>query len=269
MLRYPGGKTKIKKTILSKLIKIYDNDNDINEYREPFFGGGSIGLEFIKESPNIKNFWLNDKDFGIYALWKSVLSNPTELKFLVREFVPTVGKFYEFKNDLLFGEKSDDIVNIGFKKLAIHQISYSGLGTKSGSPQGGKSQKSKYKIDCRWSPNHICKNIDNINNLFCSRNIKITNLDFSEILDGGEALIYLDPPYYEKGGELYQYSFNFWDHLKLAESLKLTKNKWLLSYDDCSEIRKLYSWAQTEEINLNYTINSSRNKNELLINNVF
>ena len=44
------------------------------------------------------------------------------------------------------------IVDIGFKKLAIHQISYSGLGTMSGGPLGGAGQKSQYKIDCRWSP---------------------------------------------------------------------------------------------------------------------
>jgi len=46
-------------------------------------------------------------------------------------------------------------LDVGFKKLAIHQISYSGLGTKSGGPLGGKSQESIYKIDCRWSPKHI------------------------------------------------------------------------------------------------------------------
>jgi hypothetical protein len=34
----------------------------------------------------------------------------------------------------------DDLVGIGLKKVIIHQISYSGLGTKSGGPLGGISK---------------------------------------------------------------------------------------------------------------------------------
>ena len=45
----------------------------------------------------------------------------------------------------------------GFMKIAVHQLSYSGLGLRSGGPLGGRSQASPYKIDCRWSPEYIYK----------------------------------------------------------------------------------------------------------------
>ena len=39
--------------------------------------------------------------------------------------------------------KEENQISKAFKKLAIHQISYSGLGTKSGGPLGGEKQQSK------------------------------------------------------------------------------------------------------------------------------
>ncbi len=264
ILRYPGGKSKIQKQIISRL-KPY---SDL-EYREPFFGGGSIGLNF-----NSAKMWINDLDPGIFSLWYSVINYHEKLKYLTRQFVPSVEKFDQFKKDLLEGTVIDTI-EFGFKKLAIHQISYSGLGVKSGGPLGGREQKSNYKIDCRWSPDYICKKIDILNSYFNKIDIKCTQLDFASVIENEDnlALIYLDPPYYVKGNELYQFGLNEKDHVRLAECLRKTNHKWFLSYDDCKEIRDLYSWANIEEIDLVYTITGlkvegkrqSRKKSELII----
>ena len=43
------------------------------------------------------------------------------------------------------------------------------------------------------------------------------------------------------------------------------KFPWLLSYDCNDTIKEMYNWASMIELNLNYTINTSRNKKELLI----
>jgi len=50
-IRYPGGKQKFKSEILAKL-QLHPS----LEYREPFFGGGSIGLEVLRTGI-IGNFW--------------------------------------------------------------------------------------------------------------------------------------------------------------------------------------------------------------------
>jgi DNA adenine methylase len=264
--RYPGGKSKLKHIILNRLNACLDD----LEYREPFFGGGSIGLKLILNNSKWKRLWINDKDIGVASLWTAVICYPNELKQLVRNFKPSVSTFDEFKLNLLniskdsLFVKESDIVECGFKKLVIHQISYSGLGTKSGGPLGGRNQYSKYKIDCRWSPEYICKKIDLLHSQFSQLDIrmgKCTNLDFADLIrTENPACLYLDPPYYIKGNDLYQCGFNELDHIRLANELKITPHYWILSYDNCPEILKLYNWAEIEEISVTYSITALKNK---------
>lgn len=267
--RYPGGKSKLRNQIACKLNQIAINDNI--EYREPFFGGGSIGVLVLEERIDLKKIWINDFDLGISSLWSTLIKQPDLLKNRVENFIPSVEMFYDYKIELT--EKPPPILNsdteiadFGFKKLAIHQISYSGLGTKSGGPLGGREQKSNYKIDCRWSPKYICKKIDILHQLFSKfslRNSCCTNLDFSELINDNtcDAIIYLDPPYFIKGNDLYQHGFTENDHSRLADYLKKTKHRWVLSYDDCPEVRQYYDWANIEEIDgVNYTITAIKDK---------
>ena len=263
--RYPGGKSKVREEI-SKHLNIYSQKVDL-EYREPFFGGGSVGLNFISDKPNWKNMWINDKDIGVASLWTALIQYPEELKQMVQEFVPSIERFDKYKsyltNIFLTCKSKSEIVECGFKKLAIHQTSYSGLGTKSGGPLGGRDQK-KYKIDCRWSPDYICKKIDKIHKQFETIQFKnecCTNVDFAYLIKSKkESLLYLDPPYYLKGNDLYQCSFSEMDHKRLACQLEYCNHPWILSYDDCTQIRNLYHWAVIDEISVNYTITGTKDK---------
>ncbi len=270
-LRFPGGKYKLSKEIIPNI----DLNRDL-EYREPFFGGGSIGLLVFKHFDRV---WINDFDLGISSLWTTIIRRPDLLIDLVLGFKPYVEAFEDFKEELLScpNLKSDvEVADFGFKK------SYSGLGTKSGGPLGGKSQESKYKIDCRWSADYIVNKINILHEQFSKLSIRencCTNLDFSKVIsDEGDAVLFLDPPYYEKGADLYQHFFRHEDHVRLAEGLKGTKHKWVLTYDDCPEIHGLYEWANVKEISgVKYSITAlkdketgertSRTKKELLISN--
>lgn len=276
--RYPGGKKKLRKEILSK-IESFTEESTV-EFREPFFGGGSIGVEFLKRCcgslfNSIKKVWINDFDIGISCLWTSVIRYPNEFKDKINSFVPSTSNFYEFKDFLRDMEKHrktimspQDMVDIAFKKIAIHQMSYSGLGTMAGGPLGGEKQKSDYKVDCRWSPRYLCIKIEKTNELFKNFDVigeKCSAHDFETLLSGSGSIVYLDPPYFEQGGNLYQFAFSERDHVRLSRVLKETQNKWLLSYDSCDQIKELYSWANIEEIDVNYSIAGSRTKKELLI----
>jgi DNA adenine methylase len=190
------------------------------------------------------------------------------LKKMVMNFNPSVETFENYKieiaNNSITPKNDSEIVLFGFKKLAIHQTSYSGLGVKSGGPLGGKKQKSKYKIDCRWSPDYICKKIEKLNIQFSSLEIKnqsCTSFDFENLIKSkDDAFIYLDPPYYVKGNDLYQYGFSKEDHKRLSDALRITNHPWILSYDDCQEIRELYNWADINEISVNYSITATKDK---------
>lgn len=259
LLRYPGGKQKISKIILEKVESFL---NCQSEYIEPFFGGGSIGLSLFKKR-KIEKAKINDKDFSLYCLWTSVLKYPDKLIEKTLSYTPEVEDFYSYKDYLIKTKRScleEDIIDIGFKKLVIHQISYSGLGVKSGGPLGGKEQKSKYKIDCRWNSNKIANKIQKCHILFKTTEVECTCCDFSETLNGNENTVYfLDPPYYVKGNQLYSVFFSIKDHFTLCELLKKSKSKWVLSYDDCEEIRKMYDWAKIETIPIKYTLNIGKN----------
>ena len=72
--------------------------------------------------------------------------------------------------------------------------------------------------------------------------IVVENQDFEALIkhyDSPETFFYLDPPYYTTE---YMYAVNFAreDHQRLRECLGKITGKFLLSYNDCREIRELY-----------------------------
>lgn len=73
-------------------------------------------------------------------------------------------------------------------------------------------------------------------------NVVIENQDFETLIkhyDRPDAFFYADPPYFSSE-EMYEIGFNWNDHLRLRDTLSKVKGKFLLSYNDCSEIRELY-----------------------------
>lgn len=101
----------------------------------------------------------------------------------------------------------------------------------------------------------------------------IEHKDFEDLLrvyDRPCAFFYLDPPYW--GTErYYQVKFKQEDHLRLAESLKNLKGRFVLSYNDCEMARDLYKGFTVEEVsrtsNLQLRYSSRPTYRELLIRN--
>jgi len=57
---------------------------------------------------------------------------------------------------------------------------------------------------------------------------------------------------------LYEHSMNKMDHEKLANILSSSENNWVLSYDNCQDIREMYSWARLLEIDVKYCIKGEK-----------
>lgn len=73
-------------------------------------------------------------------------------------------------------------------------------------------------------------------------NTIIENQDFEVLIkhyDRPDAFIYCDPPYYTSE-YVYACGFTWEDHVRLKNTLSQTEGKWLVSYNDCEEIRELY-----------------------------
>jgi DNA adenine methylase len=108
-------------------------------------------------------------------------------------------------------------------------------------------------VDARWSRACLTTKIADYHQLLSTREVvdeHCSTRDFADLIleTSTPALLYLDPPYFVQGNALYQQGFTLDDHMRLAACLRQTSHAWLLSYDDCQDIRDLYSWAQIEAI---------------------
>ena len=104
-------------------------------------------------------------------------------------------------------------------------------------------------------------------------NAVIENQDFEILIkhyDRDNAFFYCDPPYYSSE-YVYQCGFTWDDHLRLKNTLANSKGKWLVSYNDCEEIRNLYDGYSffdfTRLHNMKQRINAGEQFPELLIGN--
>jgi DNA adenine methylase len=278
IIRYPGSKAKLVPQIVATLPDsfhaatnpLFCSDRGI-EYREPFFGSGAMGLAVIENIRHAASVWINDIDPGMYAVWNAVVHCHQELEGLVAAFNPTVDGFYRLKES--DGNQTGNIAQDALNKIALHRMSVSGFGAKAGGPIGGRSQQSGYTVDCRWSPGSIIAAVRRAYDILApfKKRLRITNLHFRELIDGANdaCLIYLDPPYYVKGGQLYAHNMSDAEHEELARLLHDTPADWRLSYDDCPRVRELYAWATFAELEIRYTnavTSDRRPKNrELLI----
>lgn len=74
-------------------------------------------------------------------------------------------------------------------------------------------------------------------------NVVVENQDFETLIkhyDRPDAFFYLDPPYFSTE-DMYEVGFGWDDHVRLRDTLKNIKGRFLLSYNDCNEIRELYN----------------------------
>lgn len=257
LIRYPGSKEKLARDLWGMFPDsiIYPLYSQRTEYREPFFGAGAIGFRILGELDRRCRVWLNDADEDLVLLWSSVKDSPNQLCRLVMDFTPTVDSFYDFKARDGVADCTD--IERGFRKLALHRMSVSGFGVKSGGPIGGRSQlSSKYTVGCRWTPERIKRDIQRLSKrLNKFRLLKLTCGDFGRLVStaGDDCFLYLDPPYYAKGRQLYRFSMEDACHERLSKLLQNTNARWVLSYDDHPRIRELYSWASFHEMHIVYT----------------
>ena len=93
--------------------------------------------------------------------------------------------------------------------------------------------------------------------------------DFIQRYDRAETLFYCDPPYWGCETDYGRGVFAREDFAELAETLRNIKGHFVLSINDVSEIRELFTWANIEEVMTTYTISSRHPKRvgELIIAN--
>lgn len=254
-LRYPGGKSKA-----IKMIARYFPEK-ITTFVEPFVGGGSAFIYVAQEYPG-SDIVINDINPDVYAFW-FVLSTMQDR--LINKLFWLHGKYQNKGRELfsmLVDRDYEDLFDKAVKFFVLNRITFSGT-----IEAGGYSEQA---FKNRFTESSIIRLSEFSGLLDC---IMSCNTDYSFFLDvfleNKTSLTYLDPPYY-KASRLYGKKGCLHDrfcHDLLKEKLDNTSSHWIMSYDDCPEIRELYKDYHITELVLPYGMSKNKKGQELLISN--
>ena len=240
-LRYPGGKTRGVEFIT----RFFPKNLDV--LLSPFFGGGSIELSVAAKGTLVYGY---DIFSPLVEFWQCLTTQPNELAKEVEKYYPLPKeKFYRLQH-------TQTKFKTKLERAAVYYVlnrsSFSGATLSGG-----------------MSPDHPRFTLTSIERLrnHSNPNIKVAKADFKTSLQKHPfAFAYLDPPYLIKSS-LYGKKGNAhkdFDHEGLAEILK-TREHWILSYNDCEEIRNLYEGFHILTPNWKYGMSNDKMSKEVLI----
>jgi len=257
--RFPGGKTWLIPTVRQWLKQ---ENKIIKELIEPFAGGGIVSLTAAFEKM-AKQITMVEMDEEIAAVWEVILHDKN--KWLA-------DKIYSFdltpENVKAELEKSNkELQDVAFCTILKNRVFHGGIIAKgSGMIKNGENGKG---IASRWYPKTLRDRILAIN--YVKDKINFLSGDafqvLEENLDNINAYFFIDPPYTIAGKRLYTY-FDI-DHERLFELTFQLKGKFMLTYDDTPEIRKLADkyHLQYRTIPMKTTLHFE--KNEIIISDNF
>lgn len=263
-LRYPGGKADIAPFVTELILRNRLTDGS---YAEPYCGGAGVALELLTNEI-VHNIYLNDADHRIWAFWHSVLFDTERFLRLLRD-TPVSIQEWKRQKEIMNLRNSRDVLLLGFSTFYLNRCNRSGI--LSAGPIGGFRQNGEWRIDARFPKAELAQRIEFVANY--SNRITISNLDALDFLTNLEQnqqsrkqfLVYLDPPYFSMGDRLYLNYYEQEDHKQLADHMRSCSLKWMLSYDDVTEIRRLYRGLPIKRANLTYHANIRKNGRELMV----
>lgn len=239
----------MRETIVSRL------NQKCDRYVEVFGGGGWV---LFHKSPGKFEVY-NDFNSNLANLYRCVREHPDELCEELRYTLNSREDFEYIRYILRTKKEIPDIKRAAHFYQIIRQSYASGLDSFGA------------------QPHNMWRNFPLIHE--ASRrlqNVVVENKDFEKLIsqyDRPNTMFYLDPPYYETEDYYEDVGFTEKDHVRLRDALMGIKGKFLLSYNDCPEIRQLYSQpgivieSTTRLSNIAQRYDAGKQYPELLISN--
>lgn len=262
-LRYPGGKSK-----LANFVKLILEENFLldGHYVEPFAGGAGIAFALLFEE-YVMHAHINDLNRSVFSFWDSVLNETDDLCRLIWDTPVTVEEWQRQKGVQRAPDEYSTL-DLGFSTFFLNRANRSGIITAG--VIGGVNQNGKWKIDARYNKEALVARILKIAS-YRSR-ISIYNDDAKDFLNNvvpelpDKTLVYLDPPYYVKGKDLYQNHFVHEDHVSLAEVVTNNiRQNWIVSYDFVPVISEIYREFRQIDYQLSYSAATRQKGSELMV----
>lgn len=266
-LRYPGGKA-----CLTQFITELAQQNELvgSHYVELYAGGAGAALNLLYNK-TFDSIHINDYDYSIFSFWHAVL-NETEAFIKLIENTPVTLAEWHRQKEIFDRRRENAKLDLGFATFFLNRTNRSGIIFKAG-PIGGFEQTGNYLIDVRFNKKNLIQRIEKIGNH--ADRIHLTNEDATEIIKNigdytdhiDQTFLYLDPPYYNKGKQLYLNNYGHDGHESLALHVRNLPSdlRWLVSYDNVEQINKMYRQYRLAGFDLNYTLQTKKFGSELLI----
>jgi DNA adenine methylase len=256
-LRYPGGKGKLGPWFAALI-----EQNGFHDYTfvEPYAGGAGSALYLLLKG-HVPKIHINDLDPAIHAFWYAVLNETDRFLKHLDAVKVDLENWHKYKQILKSPHKYSQF-DLGFAAFFLNRTNVSGI-LDSG-PIGGKEQKSKYKIDARFNKAALGSRIEAVASR--KEDILLTNLDALELLHHyksaatSKAFIYLDPPYFQKGSQLYRNFYTLKDHQLIHDVITTLPHPWVVTYDNHDTIRSIYAQYPLYSFSLRYSASPTHRK---------
>ena len=261
-LRYPGGKGKLE-PFMELLIK--QTGHVGGTYVEPFAGGAGIALELL-EKGIVNDIVINDLDKGIYSFWRAILTDTDRFVNDIRNVELTIDEWNRQKK--IVENCSRYSYELGFATFYLNRTNRSGI--IKGGVIGGTEQAGNWRMDARFNREDLVERIVKVASR--KKHIHLYNKDANSFIQNylpkyqQNAFVYFDPPYFEKGKQLYLKFFSYDDHVRLERMINSQVNcDWVITYDDVQEIADIYQNHILRRFDLNYSAAVKRKASEIII----
>jgi len=263
--RYPGGKGFLTDLLKQKIQCL---EGPIKAYAEPFCGGAGAATNLLLDGV-VQHVLLNDLDPCVFSAWVAIIEETERFVDCLRHIPVTINEWKK-QREIAASHNHGYSFDVGFATFFLNRTSRAGIVIGSG-PIGGYEQKGAWKIDARFYRETMIKRIEILGTY--RQRVTISNLSAETFIEktGNEGsasntFIFIDPPYFKIGSRLYLNGMGEDGHRSLAEKLKSgLRSKWLMTYDDHPEIRRLYNGFDVTELEVMYSLQRQRKVNEIVI----
>ena len=246
VFRYPGSKRLLMDGLqpyVSWLVEGCDRVVDA------FVGGGAVTVWLAAHYRDLK-IVACDKDPFVAAFWQTISSTDDDVRRLrsALDVTPSLDLFDAIRDQMASPDALSTIQKAAFAVLDS-RLSYSGI--QNGGPQGGRHQTGKMKIGSRYQVQSVVRGVTLLHELLRDR-FEAHEVDAVEFISQHSDLPYfVDPPYVEKGPQLYRVPMSEGEHGALALALKGVEC-WVVTYDDHPLVLNLYAHAVIERLPVRY-----------------
>ena len=245
-----GGKKALRDEIIARF------PTDYKRYIEVFGGGGWV---LFHKNPGNDFEVYNDRNPNLANLYRCVRDHPDELIAELTYALNSRTDFDYIRKVMKTQTEIPDVKRAAYFYQLIRYSYASGLDSYASQPHS------------MWNNFPLITNA-------CARlqKVVIENKDFEKLIDQydrPESFFYCDPPYFETEDYYEDVGFAKADHERLADKLSSIEGKYLLSYNECPEIRELYEsrGARIESIsrlsNIAQRYEAGKQYDELIISN--